>query len=76
MAGSSNQKFNKPMTSDELPTPAGIASMFRLPTQKTTEGITQAKNVQPQLTPGSNPRHRSSYILSRPCVNQDDSFIQ
>ena len=34
----SSNSFNHPISGNELPRPAGIASMFRLPVQETTDG--------------------------------------
>jgi len=33
-----NKAFNKPPSANELPRPAGISSMFRLPVVSSTEG--------------------------------------
>jgi len=33
-----NKAFNKPPSANELPRPAGISSMFRLPIVSSTEG--------------------------------------
>ncbi|KAK2164403.1 hypothetical protein LSH36_64g03024 [Paralvinella palmiformis] len=34
-----SRRFNSPLTSDQLPRPAGICSMYRLPIQKDTQGL-------------------------------------
>jgi len=38
MASYLNKVFNKPPSANELPRPAGISSMFRLPIVTSTEG--------------------------------------
>jgi len=38
LAACLNKAFNKPLSANELPRPAGISSMFRLPVVTSTEG--------------------------------------
>ena len=54
-----NKALNKPLSANELPRPAGISSMFRLPVVSSTEGafalrtsgvtINQSVKIQPKL---------------------------
>ena len=39
LAACLNKAFNQPQSANELPRPAGISSMFRLPVVSSTEGM-------------------------------------